>query len=110
MADSRGLTESEIEHRFGYHRATFPQGYQPQLSSVDPLTHHVGEPDETGRRNTAADHALIRRAFIETAKVVLNITGPQPSREQSLAITSLQEAMMWANAAVAMRSPLIREE
>lgn len=108
MANEHMLTNDQIENRFGYHRATFPMSYDPADSEDDLLTNHVGELTKDGARNTAADHALIRQAYIELAKAVRDITGG-PSREQSLAITSLQESMMWANAAVAMRSPLIRE-
>lgn len=46
-----------------------------------------------------ARHELAREACWKAAVVVKTLTPP--SREQSLAITALEEAMMWANAAIA---------
>lgn len=99
------LTDTEIENRMGYHRATFPQGYDPE---TDLLADLAGYLTAEGVRATAPDHATLRRAYIELAKKMRDITAV-PSREQSLALTALQESLMWANAAVAMRSPLIEE-
>ena len=65
---------SEIETRFSYHPATDVTG---------PLH------DET-----RAQHAMLAR-WIEN-------TLPD-SREKSLALTALQESMMWTNAAIAYR-------
>lgn len=49
----------------------------------------------------AADkHGSVRDVCRDAAGHLLFLTGP-PSREQSLAITALEEAMMWANAAIA---------
>ena len=45
-------------------------------------------------------HEQVRSTCLSAAKVVVELTGP-PSREQSLAITALEEAMFWANAAIA---------
>jgi hypothetical protein len=45
-------------------------------------------------------HALVRKACLIAAETLIEATG-QMSREQSLAITKLEEAMFWANAAVA---------
>jgi hypothetical protein len=45
-------------------------------------------------------HDSVRTICLEAAEVILEETGPS-SREQSLAITKLEEAMFWANAAIA---------
>jgi hypothetical protein len=45
-------------------------------------------------------HETIRATLLEASEKIVVVTGP-PSREQSLAITKLEEAMFWANAAVA---------
>jgi hypothetical protein len=45
-------------------------------------------------------HTAIRDACFEAADKIVQQTGP-PSREQSTAITKLEEAMFWANAAIA---------
>ena len=45
-------------------------------------------------------HQQVREACRAAAEQVIDATGP-PSREQSLAITKLEEAMFWANAAIA---------
>lgn len=45
-------------------------------------------------------HRRVREACRAAAQEVVEITGPA-SREQSLAITHLEEAMFWANAAIA---------
>lgn len=74
----RALTEqeeAEIAKRFTYHA---PKGGQPQLYE-----------DLRARAST-----LARR---------IAMTSPQ-CREQSLAITKLEEAIFWANAAIARNS------
>jgi hypothetical protein len=53
-----------------------------------PSTPHVGE-----------RYATIRFQLKQTALVVCEMSPP--SREQSIALTKLEEAMFWANAAVA---------
>lgn len=63
----------ELEKRFSYHPPSTP---------------------EVGGR-----HAGIRSACLLLAAVVIDNTPT--SREQSLAITALEECMMWANAAIA---------
>lgn len=50
--------------------------------------------------NTKAAHQAVRDICLEAADAILEETGPS-SREQSLAITKLEEAMFWANAAIA---------
>lgn len=66
------VTDDELEKRFGYHRAT------PE---------------------TIDKHQDIRGNFLSLAKM-LNELLPE-GREKSLAFTTLQEAAMWSNAAVA---------
>ena len=48
-------------------------------------------------------HEAIRAAMKEAARKVLVYV--MSSREQSLAITALEEAMMWANAGIARHGP-----
>ena len=45
-------------------------------------------------------HQRVRQACHFAAEELIAMTGP-PSREQSSAITHLEEAMFWANAAIA---------
>lgn len=74
-------------------------------------------PDDTDLENRFTYHAPnkaqaavfppIRAAILETAKQIRDLT-PR-SREQSLAMTALEEAMFWANAAVARNAELYPE-
>lgn len=48
---------------------------------------------------TGAIHDTVRITFGSVAKNILDLTPP--GRHQSLALTALQESMMWCNAAVA---------
>jgi hypothetical protein len=68
------IERDELEHRF---------------------THHPPVGDQKDR------YERIRAAGKEFAKVVLEATND--SREQSLAVTHIEDAVMWANAAVARR-------
>lgn len=100
------ITDEEIEHRFGYHRATFPKGYDP-TNGDQRLVDFYGVKDAEGNVATAAIHAVVREVYTNAAKA---ITHAVPAgRELALALTALQESAMWANAGVAMQSPLIRE-
>lgn len=45
-------------------------------------------------------HQKVRLVCRDAAREIVELTGP-PSREQSLAITALEEAMFWANGAIA---------
>lgn len=99
------VSNDEIKHRMGYHRATFPESYDP-AGSV-PLADYVGYRDANRQLASAPLHAHLRKLYIELAKEVRDITSE--SREQSLALTALQESLMWANADVAMHAPLIEE-
>jgi hypothetical protein len=70
-------TVEMIQHRFGYHRAD---------------------------QAAAIRHAEIRDAYMLLGSIV--VTHTPAGREQALALTSLQESMMWSNAAIAMLSPV----
>jgi hypothetical protein len=70
------IDTAELRRRFGFHPA-----------------------DTDEKRD---DHAEVRAACKEAAGTIIEITGA-PSREQSLAITKLEEAMMWANADIARK-------
>lgn len=68
------ITSDEIETRFTYHR---PKGDQPDR------------------------YELIRREGKMLALEIVRLTPT--SREQSTALTKLEECVMWANAAIARR-------
>lgn len=63
----------DLEHRFAFHPAT------------DDFTRYK--------------HQEVRRACLAAAKTIDGIAPD--GREKALAITKLEEAMMWANAAIA---------
>ncbi len=67
---------NDIENRFSYHPAT----------------------EVTGPR-----HDSVRAAYRTLAHFIAGQTPP--GRHQSLALTALQESMMWANAAIACDTP-----
>lgn len=69
------LTDEEIDTRFTYHT---PKEYQPEK-----YTHLRGE---------ARSLALLINAYVPD------------SREKSLALTKLEESVMWVNAGIARRS------
>jgi hypothetical protein len=104
MSTHPHMSDDEIENRFGYHRATFPAGYAPDKGN---LLSFLGSADETGNEATAPTHAAVRRVFMDTAHALVTLVPH--GREQALMLTALQEASMWANAGVAMQSPLVRE-
>ena len=62
---------------------------------ADRFDHHQLETDAKIIR-----HMNVREACLLAAHRILEVTG-RPSREQSLAFTKLEEAMFWANAAIA---------
>lgn len=72
--DQMHLTHDALEHRFQFHPA-----------------------DDD---NTKEAHETVRGTLLEAADAIVQTTGA-PTREQSLAITKLEEAMFWANAAIA---------
>lgn len=51
---------------------------------------------------TAKAHERVREILLEAADEIVMLTGA-PSREQSLAVTNLEQAMMWANADIARK-------
>lgn len=57
------------------------------------FTYHPPKGDQVDR------YKQIRDMGYEFAKVICN--NSQPSREQSLALTKIDEAVMWANAGIA---------
>lgn len=82
---SREAYDAEVEewaNRMGYHKAT---------------------PD------TVPIHRELREDFIHAAEMV--IRKVPPGRERSLALTHLQESLMWANAGVAINlAPLALDD
>lgn len=54
---------------------------------------------------TVEAHETVRSALLETAEL-LNKTIPD-GREKSMAITKLEEAMMWANASIARNGIMV---
>jgi hypothetical protein len=68
------LTYDQLAHRFQFHPAD--------------------------SQNTKDAHEKVRDTLLNAADTIVETTGA-PCREQSLAITKLEEAMFWANAAIA---------
>lgn len=68
------LSENQLTHRFQFHPA-----------------------DD---QNTREQHETVRQACLIAAAKIVEVTGDE-SREQSIAVTKLEEAMFWANAALA---------
>lgn len=77
------MTNAEIDHRFAYH---------PPLD--------VKTADAHGHVRT-----ICANAALDLKDIIASVTGEQSSRELSLAVTALEEAMMWANAAIARNQP-----
>lgn len=78
------LGAEEIEHRFGFHKATIE-----------------------GPNATLPKHVATRLQFRSFAE---NLDRMLPdSREKALAMTALQEASMWTHCAIAMEAPAIAE-
>lgn len=78
------IGRDEIEHRFGFHRATVE-----------------------GDNATLPRHRDTRTAFKQFAAMLDEVLPD--SREKSLAFTALQEASMWSHCAIAMDAPLVEE-
>jgi hypothetical protein len=68
------LTNDELARRFSFHPA---------------------DTEEKRER-----HEQVRAICLGASEEIVDVTGA-PCREQSLAITALEEAMFWANAAIA---------
>lgn len=80
MKTYTSLGEDEINNRFGYHRAT---------------------------AESAPRHAAVREVMMHCAT---HIDALIPNgRDKSLAFTALQEAMHWANSAIAMQNDVDTE-
>lgn len=76
----------------------------PMHISRDELKHRFRfHPANTEEKQSA--HEEIRDVCFTAADKIVELTGPM-SREQSTAVTKLEEAMFWANAAVARDSGL----
>lgn len=74
MNKSMHLTYDQLAHRFQFHPA-----------DAD---------------NTQEAHQTVRDILLDAADKIVEATGAS-TREQSLAITKLEEALFWANAAIA---------
>jgi hypothetical protein len=79
--------------------ALLPQSRPSYITRVDHaeihkrFTYHPPKPDQLPRYHTLRNHA---------ASLAEHISNDcPPSRERSLALTKLEEAIMWANAAIA---------
>lgn len=72
MNPPRGIDQADLDNRFDFHPAT----------------------DVTGPK-----HEIVRHVMKECAELLVGHVPP--GRELSLAITALEEAMMWANAGIA---------
>lgn len=68
------ITNDELARRFNYH------------------------PPNTEEKKSR--HEQVREGCLRLAEDLVDLTG-SPSREQSLAITHLEEVMFWSNAAIA---------
>jgi len=82
--DNTSLGRAEIEHRFGFHKATLE-----------------------GENATVPVHRDIRRLFVELG-VQLDALVP-PGRGKATAFTQLQDAAMWMHWAVAEQAPVVDE-
>lgn len=78
------LGKGEIEHRFGFHKATIE-----------------------GDNATLPRHRELRLAYKEFANKLDEVLVD--GREKSLVFTALQEASMWSHCSVAMSAPAVEE-
>jgi len=62
------------------------------------FTYHPPQGDQTER------YEVLRNTGLALAEQIMGLTPP--SREQSLALTNVEQAIMWANAAIA-RQPVV---
>lgn len=74
------------------------QKYVPKEEKYDELVNLFTYHPVTG--DQAERYEFLRSSARDLAKAILSLTPA--SREQSLAFTSLQQAIMWANAAIAI--------
>jgi hypothetical protein len=82
---SRTLGPEEIEHRFGFHKATIE-----------------------GANATLPKHRDTRLLFRELAERLDEMLPP--GRAKSVMFTDLENASMWAHKAIAETAPVITEE
>jgi len=78
------LGAEEIEHRFGFHKATIE-----------------------GENATLPLHRELRLAFSDFAEHLDTILVP--GRAKSVAMTNLEDASMWAHKAIAETAPVVSE-
>lgn len=78
------LGSEEIEHRFGFHKATIE-----------------------GTNATLPKHRDVRLKFREFAEFLDNILPD--SRAKSVAMTELENASMWSHKAIAETAPVVSE-
>lgn len=78
------IGKEEIEHRFGFHKATVE-----------------------GDNATLPKHRDLRLAYKKFAGVLDEVLPD--GREKSLVFTALQEASMWSHCAIAMDAPTVDE-
>lgn len=75
--------------------------YEPTAQMAGQLArsfqYHAPTPDQVER------YPLIREKAHELAQLIVQLSPP--SREQSLAITHVEDAVMWANAGIARNEP-----
>lgn len=83
-APSGSFGSEEINHRFGFHKATIE-----------------------GENATLPRHARLRKAFKEFAGVLDEVLPP--GRAKSVSFTELENASMWAHKAVAEQAPAIED-
>lgn len=62
------------------------------------FAYHAPRDEETKRA-----HEWVRGACLDLAEAINEHTAIPDGREKSLAVTHLEEVMMWANAAIARR-------
>lgn len=74
----------EIEHRFGFHKATIE-----------------------GNNATLPKHREVRLAFKEFAARLDEILAP--GRAKNVAFTTMEDASMWAHKAIAETAPVVEE-
>lgn len=75
----------------------------PKLTIEDLQKRFSWHPPAT--KQTADNHALVRHECLKVASQFNDVLPP--SREKSLAITKIEEAMMWANASIARNQDVI---
>jgi hypothetical protein len=91
MTSSPKITDADLANRFTYHA---PKPAVAMTAEVAAGTVHTAVALPQTER-----YAAIRAKLEETAKFIRDMTPG--SREQSLVITKLEEAMFWANASIA---------